>query len=110
MWQENGMKRPVILVAAFVGVLLPLSVTSSSDSLGSIRDPVTQVIGAIVPSTHFLPGDIDPSSLVASDTDVADAGQSTNDAMTSSASTIVVDDDRVQCPNAQFTSIQAAVA
>src|SRR3989442_313483 len=69
------------------------------------------VVGAVLQTGLFGLGDIDPSSLVVTDDELLSAGQSPMPAMSFLDKVdIVVDDDRVQCPDAQFTSIQEAVA
>jgi hypothetical protein len=97
------------LIVVVAGALALSPATASAIDVGSIIDPVTHSLGTPVATDHFLATDVDPSSLVVTDSEVADAGPATADAMDSQPPTLVVDDDKVQCPNAQFTSIQAAV-
>jgi len=102
-------KRQLLATAAIIGALALSPATVSATNAASIFDPVTQSLGIPLATDHFLPSDLDPTSLVVTDAEVADAGPSTDEALVSQPATIVVDDDKVQCPNAQFTSIQAAV-
>jgi len=103
-------KRPVLALLVVVAGALALSpATVSASDIGSIIDLVTQSLGTPVPTDHFLATDVDPSSLVVQDSEVADAGPATADAMDPQPPTLVVAKDKTQCPNAQFTTIQSAV-
>ena len=59
----------------------------------------------------FLLGEVDPAALGVSDTELANAGLAgaSSSSSADSEGVLIVDDDGAQCPNAQFTSIQAAV-
>ena len=58
------MKRQLIVTAAITGVLALSPATVSAADLGSIVDPVTQSLGIPLATDHFLPTDLDPTSLV----------------------------------------------
>ena len=102
------MRNYFIAAGAAVLGLVPTDVRAQ---LLAPAEGTDSVVGAVLQTGLFGLGDIDPSSLVVTDDELLSAGQSPMPAMSSLDSVdIVVDDDRVQCPDAQFTSIQGAVA
>src|SRR5437899_2120213 len=90
--------------------VLGLAPTDVRAQLLAPAEGTDSVVGAVLQTGLFGLGDIDPTSLVVTDDELLGVGQSPIPAMSSLDNVdIVVDDDRVQCPEAQFTSIQEAV-
>jgi len=108
--------KPRVLLAASLALIgaLALAVVSGARAGTQPFDASTPLVtgtdlGGALTTPLFLPGEVDPSALGVSATELADVGlvgatQSPGDG----PNMWIVDDDHVQCPNAQFTSIQAA--
>ena len=63
----------------------------------------------ILPTIAFLLGEVDLSTIGVADGDLATVGPTAPASSSNSDSMLIVDDDRADCPNAQFTTVQAAV-
>jgi parallel beta helix pectate lyase-like protein len=97
------------LVAITLGTQGPALANPVPDSGATHLPPVTF---PVLPTLPFALGEVDLSSVGVTDEEVADAGLAGADTaapMMSSAQKLVVDDDLAQCPDADFTTIQAAV-
>jgi hypothetical protein len=97
-------------VAAAFGAASASAGSSAFDSSGTAGAGAI-ALPSVLAAPPFLLGEVDLTTLGASPADVTGAG---TDGASSSASSgnngeLVVDDDHAQCPEAQFTSIQAAV-
>jgi parallel beta-helix repeat protein len=75
------------------------------DSQASLQRPAFL---NILPTLPFAFGEVNLATIGVSDAELATVGP-TSSAAAASASNLTVDDDLADCPNAQFTSIQAAV-
>ena len=104
------MKRVALLIIAF---LVSLSSPAVADPLRPPgQEPIDPVplLQAALPSGVFGLTDIDPTTLVVSDADLALAGSALVAMPALDPPALVVDDDKVQCPDAAFTSINVAIA
>lgn len=113
---------PAVLAAAWGAFLLcllpPVHAGMDAQSLGRGRpaafddNPVQSLtaVANILPTIPFLLDEVDLATLDVSDTELATVGPATQPTATTSGQMLVVDDDFLDCPDAQFTSVQAAVA
>ena len=104
------MKRVALLTFAF---LVSLSSPAIADPIRTPgQEPIDPLplLQTVLPSGVFGVGDIDPTTLVVTDTDLALAGSAFVAMPTLDPPALVVDDDKVQCPQATFTSINVAIA
>lgn len=85
----------------------PARADPSNPPIAEPADPIDLLNVLLTPV--FGLADIDPTSLVVTDAEVSSAGVAPAVVALSSSPDFVVDDDLVQCPNAQFTSINAAI-
>lgn len=106
------MRRMLVLSCA----LIVLALSGGSASAGPVpipSDPVDPLdLSSVLPTALALPGDgwADPSSLVVTDAQLASAGATqAAQLLVNAPDMLIVDDDLGQCPNADFSSIQAAV-
>jgi len=110
------MKRFVTTVAAallgvcFLGTTQAFASGGGSPFDGALTGSATSA-GAILTTPLFSLGEVDASSLGVPQTELATAGLAGATPMSGGdgPNMFIVDDDHAQCPNAQFTSIQAAV-
>jgi nitrous oxidase accessory protein NosD len=63
----------------------------------------------VMPTALFGLGEVDLSTLGVSDTDLLTVGPQLGLTASSDSGMLIVDDDMLDCPNAQFTTIQSAV-
>ena len=77
--------------------------------LNEVVDPPISALD-ILNTSALGPLDVDPTPLIVTDTDLADAGVLVVPQVLVDPTNFVVDDDGLQCPNADFTTISAAVA
>jgi parallel beta-helix repeat protein len=84
-----------------------------SDATGSLQATLLQEAGTALTNLVSLTAVLDPTmtDVAVTDDELATTGitSDTVPALPSSPSMLVVDDDKVECPNATFTSISAAV-
>jgi nitrous oxidase accessory protein NosD len=118
--RDAVVKRRVSMrnVAAVLGVALVVFAVSTSSvhgQLGARRASPFDAAAiplslpsAIVPTVPFLLGQVDLSSIGVADSELVTVGPAAASS-TSSSPMLIVDDDGANCPNAQFTSVQAAV-
>lgn len=99
---------PIALVAT-AGISLAAGSGIASADLSLVNEANTGL-----PSVQLLTSGIDPliTDTAVTATDLASSGVvlDTLPTLSTDPGVIIVDDDRVECPNAQFTSINAAVA
>lgn len=106
------MMRARLLIPTAVAISLFAASTAIAAPLPPLSNEATPLpIGVPTLPTGLLGlGDTDPTSLVVTDSDLASAGiLSTPQVLVSNPAMLIVDDDHLQCPNATFTSINAAV-
>jgi len=112
----NGKVCGLLVLAALAAALgaAPASAQSAAfDAPPAATDAASVSLPAVIATPLFLLGEVDVSTLGASQADTANAG---TDGASPEANAdgypnqLTVDDDHAQCPEAQFTSIQAAVA
>jgi hypothetical protein len=108
--------RRVLLAVALTATAAALTAGQASAG-ASPFDAASSLSGAqtglsVLATPEFLPGEVDLTTLGVSPTELAYAGLAGATASPSAGAgpnMWIVDDDKVDCPNAQFTSIQAAV-
>jgi hypothetical protein len=107
--------RAVVGVVCVPLVVLALTSSSLQGQIGARRaspfdGPAVPLSlpSAILPTVPFLPGEVDLSTIGVADSELLTVGPATASSA-SSSSMLIVDDDAADCPNAQFTSVQAAV-
>jgi parallel beta helix pectate lyase-like protein len=107
-------------VATFLTVPLVISGLATAALQGQVPTPrraapfdaapiPLQLPTSILPTIPFLLGEVDLTSIGVADSELATVGP-TAAPTAGNQSMLIVDDDRADCPNAQFTSVQAAVA
>jgi parallel beta-helix repeat protein len=105
-------RTSLLLLGAAVLVLGGVS-GAWSDTNGGPQAKLPQEGGTPAPGVVSLPTVLDPAmaDLAVTDDELVSTGltSDTAQALPSSPSMLIVDDDKVQCPNALFTSINAAV-
>ena len=89
----------VVLQPAYAGKPVPYD----GSAVGGLN------IAAPLPTGLFALGSVDLSSFGVADSELATVGPQPSAAPASGGNMLIVDDDLRDCPNAQFTSIQAAV-
>jgi hypothetical protein len=104
----------VLAVAATAAAFVTASASAGPGAFDSNQAAGTGAVAlpAVLAAPPFLLGEIDLTTLGASSADLTGAGLAgadTNKSEGDGQHQFVVDDDRAQCPDAQFTSIQAAV-
>jgi hypothetical protein len=109
--RTSGLRRGAWLAAAGCAILLLAAGTASAgtpfDGGLATTSPGS---GSPLLAPPSLLGEVDPATLGVSASDLASAGLAGATSSTSSdPSMFIVDDDHAQCPNATFTTIQAAV-
>jgi Right handed beta helix region len=96
--------------SALIGASAALAGPQPFDNSAPLAS-ATSLGAGVLPTPLFLPGEVDLTSLGVSPAELAGVGLA--GAQTSSAgdgpNMFIVDDDKVQCPNAQFSRIQDAV-
>jgi hypothetical protein len=105
------LRRSAALVAA---ACTALCVSIGAASAGPVADDggsTARPAPALIPTTAFAPGEVDLTTLGVPDSELLNIGLV--GATTSSAgdgpNMFIVDDDKLQCPNAAYMTIQAAV-
>ncbi len=106
------MKKSLVPLVAGLALAVLYAVPSAFAGVAAPMD-VPDVVGAAAAATQILPTDlfdqtVDTTTLGASSTDVATAGMA-SDPHPGSSQMLIVDDDHMDCPNAQFMRIQDAV-
>jgi hypothetical protein len=108
---KRPLARPLIFAVAF---LLGASTIASADPLPPIKETVDPLVGSVLQTQALGIGDLDPTSLIVSDADLASVGVVADvQSLIEDPQLLIVDDDKAQCPNAQFDTaagIQLAIA
>jgi parallel beta-helix repeat protein len=105
-------RTPLLLLGAAALVVGGAS-RAWSDANGGLQATLLQEAGTALSNLMSLTAALDPTmaDVAVTNDELTTTGiaPDTSPALPSSSSMLVVDDDKVQCPNAQFTSINAAV-
>ena len=96
----------VLPLAAIFVLSVGQAAAGPSPEGGSSSTIVTA--GPVLVTVPFAPGEVDLSTLGVSPTELLTVGPVPS--LSTTPGNLIVDDDMLDCPNAQFTSIQAAVS
>ena len=106
------MRRNFVLLAAFAAALALEARRAHADALFPVALPPADPPPVLTTIVQLLTGvDLTLLDVAVTDDQLLTAGSDdTVPLMVDDPAMLIVDDDRLQCPNAQFTSINAAVA
>ena len=102
------MKSPLLVVAALAVAALAVTATPAAADPYDAQLQGRTVSHQFLPTLPFLFGEVDLSTLGVSQAELATVGPQTS-SPGDGPHMFIVDDNHAQCPNAAFTSIQAAV-
>jgi hypothetical protein len=101
--------RRLFLLVLPVAAILVLSVgqATAGPSPDNGSSNISTAVGPVYITVPFAPGEIDLSTLGVSATDLLTVGPIPS--LSTTSGNLIVDDNMLDCPNAQYNSIQAAV-
>lgn len=103
------MRHRVMALAALTAAVAAFGTTNASADPYDAQLAGRPVSTSFVFAPLFLPGEVDVSLLGASEAELATAGPTASARPADGPGILIVDDDGADCPNAGYTSIQAAV-